>query len=165
MSFFDHFKPKPQPRQQDPGIAPFKIGEYVVAAPAVLDPIMVDHKPGRVIDVQYTDNPRDPLGPWLITIEWPSGWQAMFAAAELTRFNGTPDHVREEEPTPLYDQMKDEGTRAKITVTTENNVTAPDDLAEYADELASIGDRIEDDLRTLTRRNQRRAAARKGMRS
>lgn len=147
MSLFDHFKPKPHP--QDPGIAPFRVGEYVTAAPAVLDPVLVDHQPGRIIDVEHTDDVRDPLGPWLITIEWPSGWQAMFSAAELTRYTGflKQDGTRLDphEPTPLYDQTKDE-------------------VDEHADEVAGFADRIEDDLRALTRRNERRAAARKGTR-
>jgi hypothetical protein len=145
MSLFGNRKP--QPRPQDPGIAPFRVGEYATPAPAVLDPVLVNHEPGRVVDVQHTDNPKDPLGPWLITIEWPNGWQAMFSAAELTRFKGLPDHARTRiDPTPLYDQVKEENDRI---------------LAEHADELASIGDRIESDLRSLTRRNQRRAAVRR----
>jgi hypothetical protein len=96
MSLFDRWQRRliaadPQEPASPP---PFTARDRVVVSPQAVDGMFLGGRHGIVTDIEFTTDPEDVFGPWIVSVILDDDPQPMkFHAAELTREHETREHT------------------------------------------------------------------------
>lgn len=85
-------------KQQTP---PFEMGERVIVLDTADDAMFIGGARGIVIGVDLNTDPREPFGPWVVSVELDNGLKLAFDPAELRRETEPPAPHEDEHDRPV----------------------------------------------------------------